>query len=68
MSYTHIHLRSKRELELELLNNPEHILHYAKYESFIGSPESLDFIHEKIKSYDLSLQRIRYENKRMEET
>ena len=68
MSYTHIHLRNKRELELELEQTPEHILHYAKYESFIGSTESVNFLCSKLKSYDTPFQYIGHENRRMEET
>ena len=62
MSYTHIHLPDKNTLEREFIENPERIKLYAKYDSYIGSNESLQYLKEQTKLHNESILNIGYKN------
>lgn len=49
MTYIKTFLAPIEELKSEYLDNPEKFVSkYKKYDVFIGSPESSDFIYEKL--------------------
>jgi len=52
MSYTHIHLPELSELKNIIEELPSKIIYYKKYDGFIGSSESIEYIKYKIKNYD----------------
>lgn len=54
MSYILKHLDSKDELEIELTKYPEHLLYYSKYDTFIGSPESIQYIQKLLKKAEIN--------------
>jgi hypothetical protein len=53
MSYVVKYLSDISELKAELSLHPENIVYYSKYSSFVGSTESIQYIHNLIKqTYD----------------
>jgi hypothetical protein len=44
MSYTHIHLPSLDNLKQSLESNPTLLEYYSKYDSWIGSIESVEYL------------------------
>jgi hypothetical protein len=53
MSYILRHLNTKDELKRELERNPENIKHYAKYDTFIGDSNAVEYIESKLHEYYL---------------
>ena len=54
MSYTHTHLPEIEDLKTNIETNPSVLRYYAKYEGFIGSSESVDYLTQKLKEYNES--------------
>lgn len=52
MSYTHIHLPKINVLKQMLSETPEKVQYYMKYESLIGSIESMNYLTKKIDEYN----------------
>ena len=52
MSYTHIHLPEINVLKQMLSETPEKVKYYMKYESLIGSIESMNYLTKKIDEYN----------------
>ena len=46
MSYTHIHLPQLDTLKSILETNPEKVKYYEKYEAWIGSAESVEYLNK----------------------
>jgi len=51
MSYITKYLSNIEDLRTELTNYPENIRYYSKYEGFVGSSKSIQYIEKKIKEY-----------------
>ena len=51
MSYTHTHLPHIEDLKESIESNPDVLKRYAKYEWFIGSTESMNYLDKKLKEY-----------------
>lgn len=51
MSYTHTHLPSLEDLKQNIETNPNALRYYSKYDTFIGSSESIDYLDKKLKEY-----------------
>lgn len=51
MSYVYIHLPQLEDLKKNVETNPDVIRYYAKYEGFIGTAESINYLTEKIEQY-----------------
>jgi hypothetical protein len=56
MSYTHTYLPQFSDLKENIEANPNVLRYYAKYDSFIGSTKSINYLQKKLKEY--------YENKK----
>ena len=54
MSYTHTHLPEIEDLKTNIETNPSVLRYYAKYDGFIGSLESVDYLTQKLKEYNES--------------
>jgi hypothetical protein len=48
MSYTHIHLPQLNKLKESLESNPSLLNFYSKYDSWVGSTESIKYLEESI--------------------
>jgi hypothetical protein len=51
MSYTHKHLPTLEDLKANIETNPNVLRYYSKYDTFIGSTESIDYLDKKLKEY-----------------
>lgn len=51
MSYTHTHLPEINKLQKQVEERPEVIKYYAKYDGFVGSTDSINFLTQKIDEY-----------------
>jgi|SaaInl6LU_22_DNA_1037377.scaffolds.fasta_scaffold122467_3 hypothetical protein len=51
MSYTHTHLPEINDLKKNIETNPDVVRYYAKYEGFVGSEESINYLTKKIDEY-----------------
>lgn len=54
MSYTHTHLPHIDDLKQNIEANPNVLRYYAKYDSFIGSVESVNYLNKKLEEYNES--------------
>lgn len=54
MSYTHTYLPHIDDLKQNIEANPNVLRYYAKYDSFIGSVESVNYLNKKLKEYNES--------------
>jgi hypothetical protein len=59
MTYITKYLAKYEDLKKELDTNPENIKYYIKYEGFVGSSDSMEYIEQKI---------IEFKNKQNEST
>ena len=51
MSYIYRYLPDKEVLEKRIVKNPHEIKYYAKYDSFIGSTESITYLTKLLNEY-----------------
>lgn len=51
MSYILKHLNTKAELIRELNSQPQNIKYYAKYDTFIGETDAIQYLDSKIQEY-----------------
>jgi len=51
MSYILKYISTKEELQKELQSSPENIKYYAKYDTFIGDSDSVEFLESKLQEY-----------------
>ena len=51
MSYVYTHLPEIEDLKKNIETNPKVLRYYSKYEGFVGSTESVDYLNEKLKEY-----------------
>ena len=51
MSYTHTHLPRLEDLKQNIEANPNVLRYYPKYDSYIGSSESVNYLEKKLKEY-----------------
>ena len=52
MSYVYTHLPEIEDLKKNIETNPSVLRYYSKYEGFVGSSESIDYLTQKIKEYN----------------
>jgi hypothetical protein len=51
MSYTHTHLPHIEDLKERIDANPDVLRFYAKYDGYVGSSESINYLDKKLKEY-----------------
>jgi hypothetical protein len=51
MSYTHIHLPELNILKRLLSDNLNQLKYYAKYDAYMGPPESVNYLNQQINEY-----------------
>lgn len=51
MSYIKVYLPELDELKNRIRTNTDGLLYYSKYDTFIGSSESMDYLNKKLKEY-----------------
>jgi len=51
MSYIYTHLPELKDLKQNVETNPDVLRYYSKYEGFVGSPASIEYLTEQIKNY-----------------
>lgn len=51
MSYIYTHLPEINDLTKNVETNPDVIRYYAKYEGYVGSEESINYLTKKIDEY-----------------
>jgi hypothetical protein len=51
MSYIYTHLPELKDLKKNVETNPNVLRYYSKYEGFIGSDESVNYLTTKLKEY-----------------
>ena len=51
MSYTHTHLPHIEDLKERIDVNPDVLRFYAKYDGYVGSSESINYLDKKLKEY-----------------
>jgi hypothetical protein len=51
MSYIYTHLPEINDLKKNVETNPDVIRYYAKYEGFVGSEESINYLTKKVDEY-----------------
>ena len=52
MSYVYTHLPEIDDLKKNIETNPNVLSYYSKYDAFVGSSESVNYLTQKIKEYD----------------
>ena len=52
MSYIYTHLPEINDLKKNIETNPNVLSYYSKYDAFVGSTESVNYLTQKIKEYD----------------
>lgn len=51
MSYIYTHLPELKDLKQNIETNPDVLRYYSKYEGFVGSSESIEYLTQEIKKY-----------------
>jgi len=51
MSYTHTHLPQLEDLKQNIEANPNVLRFYSKYDGFVGSNESIEYLQKKLEEY-----------------
>lgn len=51
MSYVYTHLPELKDLKKNIETNPDVLRYYSKYEGFVGSPESIEYLTKKLEEY-----------------
>ena len=51
MSYVYTHLPELKDLKQNIETNPDVLRYYAKYEGFVGSSESVNYLTKKLEKY-----------------
>ena len=51
MSYIYTHLPELKDLKQNIETNPDVLRYYSKYEGFVGSPESIEYLTQEIEKY-----------------
>ena len=51
MSYIYTHLPELKDLKKNVETNPNVLHYYSKYEGFVGSDESVNYLTTKLKEY-----------------
>ena len=51
MSYVYTHLPELSDLKENIETNPDVLRYYSKYEGFVGSAESVNYLTTKLKEY-----------------
>ena len=51
MSYVYTHLPELNDLKENIETNPDVLRYYSKYEGFVGSDESVNYLTTKLKEY-----------------
>jgi hypothetical protein len=52
MSYVYTHLPQIEDLKKNIETNPNVLRYYSKYDGFVGSTESVNYLTQKIKEYN----------------
>ena len=52
MSYVYTHLPEIEDLKKNIETNPDVLRYYARYDGFVGSTESVNYLTQKIKEYN----------------
>jgi hypothetical protein len=51
MSYVYTHLPEIEDLKTNIETNPNILRYYAKYDGFVGSLESVNYLTKKLEKY-----------------
>ena len=51
MSYIYTHLPELKDFKQNIETNPDVLRYYSKYEGFVGSSESIEYLTQEIKKY-----------------
>ena len=51
MSYVYTHLPELKDLKQNIETNADVLRYYAKYEGFVGSSESVNYLTKKLEKY-----------------